>query len=87
MFADFIKMGAFKLSLTFLLVSCGYLLQPASANDGFKELCNVAQMANRDGSSGKQEISAALQRAYGWSKYKADATTSLVVRENYPGVW
>lgn len=78
-------MGVFK--LVFLLIFYGYLCQPAFASDGFRTVCRIAQMANKDGSSGKQELSAALQRAYGWSKYKADTVTNMIVRKHCPGVW
>jgi hypothetical protein len=72
-----------SLSAIFSILS----FQPALANDGLKRLCQIAQIANKSGASGKQEISATLQKQYGWSKSKADATTNLLVRENCPGVW
>jgi hypothetical protein len=76
-----------KLKVVIFLFLAAWLVQPAYANEGFKKLCMIGRMANKDGASGKQEISAGLQQSMGWSKGKADATTNLIVKENCPGVW
>lgn len=76
-----------KLKLIILLFLATWLVQPAYANDEFKKLCRIGQMANKDGASGKQEISATFQRNMGWSKGKADATVNLMVERYCPGVW
>lgn len=80
-------MNVLKVALASLLIINGYVTRPAFANEGFKKLCGVARMANRDGASGKQEMSASFQSGLGWSKGKADATANLIIRENCPGVW
>lgn len=74
-------------TLLLLVVSLAFLTAPGHANEGFRKLCFVAQQANRDGASGKQEISAGLQKAQGWSRTTADRVTDRITREYCPGVW